>query len=792
LRVRKAAVIAVDNCAVVLLLSVIFLCNAGVLWAAQSAKPGTTGDGGPIEVTADELSASESGTKIEATGDVVIRRDDMTLKAEEVRVDRESQDVEAKGNVSVDSPEWKIRSAESLQFNLGRETGEGRNADIFLEQGHISISGRRFQKFEGQAFRVDDLFFTTCLCESGVPPWKFSAEQMDLSAEGLGTIRGGYFYILDVPVFYLPYGFFPLRTERQTGFLFPKFGSSSKEGFRFQQPFFWALSKSTDATVAFDIQTRARIGVIGEFRTLFDRNSDFQFTSSYFNESFRKGEKDDVEDRTIADQRIPQNRWSVGSSHRYFIANDWLTYSDVAAYRDDLFTRELSERFDLPGEREFDIRVSRFSESRFGLFRNWGDTFLQGEGKFYQDFIQPDQVTLHRTPQVAFWGRRFLAGFPLELRWRGEAINYMRRVGGDGLRFDLRPELVLPFQMASHLFGSFSVAPRETAYHLYTPVKASDKNLSRELVEVRGQIGTTLNRVFAWSGLGLTGVKHVIEPELRYLFVPRADQSSIPLMDGTDRIDRRNVFTLVVSNRFWGKFANPLATEEEKETQLLNPVGFAGVRDLAQWRVALGYDLDKERKGGDSLTDLDMNLGINPANYLSISFDGGFDPGPWDVTQARARLTLRDPRPILRRSLDADFNRPNAFSFSYSFLRNSPNAIFADDANIDFDRAPTAAYCAAHKLDPRCSGAPYRRDVVGNLGANLFLHLADRALLSLNGIYSVRDSRFQGIRAATKLLSSCECWSVTLGIQRSINPSKTSFNFDFNLLGAGSSRGALQ
>jgi LPS-assembly protein len=785
----------------VLLPTILFLLNTGVT-EAQTSQSGPGGDGQRIEVTADKLSAAEGGTKVEASGNVEIRRDQMTLKADELRVDRDTQDVEAKGKVSMDAPEWKVRSADSVQFNLGRETGEGRNADIFIEQGHVSITGGRFQKFEGQAFRVDDLFFTTCLCESGVPHWKFSAEQMDLSADGVGTIRNGYFYVLDVPVFYLPYGFFPLRTERQTGFLFPTFGSSTKEGFRFQQPFFWAISKSTDATVSFDIQTRARVGVIGELRTLFDRNSDFQFTASYFNEALRKNEEDDIEDRTIADQRIPEDRWNVVSTHRYRAANDWLTYSDIAAYGDDLFTRELAERFDIPGEREYDIRVSRFSESRFGLFRNWRDMFVQGEGKFYQDFVQPDQTTLHRTPQIAFWGRRFLGAIPMEFRWRGEAVNYTRRVGGDGLRVDLRPELVLPFRMASEFFGSLSVAPRETAYHLYTPVKASERNLSRELVELRGQLGTTLNRVFAWSGLGLSAVKHVIEPELNYLFVPHANQSSIPVMDGTDRINRRNIFTLAITNRFWGKFANPLASEEGKEAELLNPVGFGGVRDLAHWRVAMGYDLDQERKGGDSLTDLDMGLRLNPTSYASVSFDGGVDPGAWQVTQARAKVALNDPRPILRRSLDADFNRPNSFSFSYSFLRRGPNAIFSDDANIDFDRVVnpppplppppgTDPYCDAHKLDPRCSGVPYGKNVVGNLGANLFLHLTDHVLLSLNGIYSVRDSRFLGMRAATKLLSTCECWSVTLGLRRSINPSKTSFNFDFNLLGVGSSRSAL-
>jgi hypothetical protein len=287
----------------------------------------------------------------------------------------------------------------------------------------------------------------------------------------------------------------------------------------------------------------------------------------------------------------------------------------------------------------------------------------------------------------------------------------------------------------------------------------------------------------------------VIEPEVNYFFVPHSDQSAIPLMDATDRVDRRNVFIFAVSNRLWGKFANPLATEDEKDAELLNPVGFGGVRDLANWRVALGYDLDRERKGGDSLTDLDMNLRLNPASYISVSFDGGFDPGRWNVSQARARLAISDPRPILRRSLDADFNRPSSFGFNYSFVRNNPNAIFADDANVDFNRSPPlpATYCDAHKLDPRCPGSgPYRKDVVGNLGATLFMHVTDQSLLSLNSVYSVRDSRFLGIRAATKLLSTCECWSVTLGIKRTINPSKTSFNFDFNLLGVGSSRSQLQ
>ena len=463
---------------------------------------GAQGSTSEINVTADKLSTGDGANQIDAAGNVEIKRGETTLKAEEVRVNRTTQDIEAKGKVTLDDPEWKIKSADSIELNMEKETGEIQNGDLFLEDGHISMSGRRLQKFGGQTYHVDDGFFTTCLCESGAPSWKFSAEQMDLALEGVGTIKNGYFYVLDWPVFYLPYGVFPLRTERQTGFLFPQVGHSTTEGFRFIQPFFWAMSKSTDSTVKFDIETDARVGFIGEFRTLFDRESYFRIDSAYFNETWRTDRS--VVDNTIADPTIPHNRWSIVSSHRYTTSTDWLTFSDIAVYSDDLFTRELIERFDLPLQQDSNIRRSRFGDSRFGVFRNWGDTFFKGEMNFYQDFIQPDSGTLQRTPNIDLWGRRFLSNFPLEFRWRADGVSYIRKVGGDGLRMDLRPEAVLPFSLASRLFGALSVAPRETIYHLYTPVKSSDHNVSRELVELRGNIGTAVSRVFGFNGLGLS------------------------------------------------------------------------------------------------------------------------------------------------------------------------------------------------------------------------------------------------------------------------------------------------
>jgi LPS-assembly protein len=759
----------------------------------QSSRSGAPSDANEIDVSADSMSIGDGGSQIEAKGNVQIKRQETTLKADEVRVNRRTDDVDAKGKVSLDDPEWKVKSADSMQFNLEKETGEVEKGDLFIEQGHVSMSGQKFQKLTGQTYHVDDGFFTTCVCESGPSPWRMSAEKMDLTLEGTGIIRNGYFYIYDVPVLYIPYGFFPLRTERQTGFLFPEVGQSSKDGFRYLQPFFWAISKSADATVGFDVETRTRLGLLGEFRTKINRDSDFSWLGSYFNELWRKNADSDIVDKTIADPNIPQNRWSVVGTHRYTTSTNWLTYSDFAAFGDDLFTRELVDRYDLPPTREREIRASRFGQSQFGAFRGWGDTFFKGQWDFYQDFIQPDNSTMQRTPQVLFWGRRLSSSFPLEFRWNAESVNYLRSKKGcpadgsmyncgDGLRLDLKPEVVLPFRMASYFFGALSVAPRETVYHLYTPVQPDAHNISRTLVEIRGNIGTTLSRVFSWSGPGINSIRHVIEPELSYLFIPGVNQDNIPYMDGVDRVRHRNAVTLAVSNRFWGK-AGAANAAADKEVELVNPF-VSNVQELASLRLALSYNIAAARKGSNGLTDIDIGLRLNPTGYLVGAFDGGVNPKSGQITQGRANLTLADPRPITRRALDPDFMRPNSISIGYQFLGRGPNGYLALDANINLD-AP--ADCTAHPDDPRCPGAP-NQDVVGNFVGSLFYHVTDNLLFSGSSVYDVINNRIIGFRGALKLLSSCDCWTLTLVASHNINPAKTSFSFNFNLLGLGTQK----
>ena len=776
------------------LLAIVAIFCVAHAWG--QATPDAKSDAEKIDVTADSLSFGDGGMQIEAKGNVEIKREVLTLKADEVRINRETNEMEAKGKVSLDDPNWKVKSAESMQFNLQKETGELQKGDMFIEEGHVSVSGQRLQKFGGQTYHIDQGFFTTCMCESGPAHWRISGDEIDLTLEGTGIIRHGYFYVYDIPVLYIPYGFIPLQAERQTGFLFPEVGQSGQNGFEYLQPFYWAISKSTDATLSFNVQTKTRLGVLGEFRTKFNQESDFQFQPSFFNELFRKNADADIVDTTIAEPHIPLHRWGVVGTHRYTTETDWLTYSDFGAYSDTLFTRELVDRFDLPATRQRTIQASRFGRSQFGAFKSWGDTYFNGDWRFYQDFIQFAKTTLQRTPEVSFWGRRFLSGFPLEFRWRAQSVSYLRRQDcpgtgvttgqcGDGLRLDLRPEVVLPFKLASYLFGSVGVTPRETAYYLYSPVNPGDRGVSRELVEIRGNIGTTLSRVFSWNGPGGGALRHVFEPELSYFFVPGVNQDNIPIMDLVDRVRRRNVVTFAVGNRLWRRLASaPASAAADQEVESLNPF-ISNVQELGSLRLALGYNIAAARKGADSLTDLDMNLRLTPTEYLLFSFDGGASPGSWEITQGRATLAFVDPRPITRRTLDPDFLRPNTFLIGYRYLVNGPNGFLASNANINLDNPEN---CTINPTFAPCPGAPNPKSILGDLVTGVFYHVTDNILMNVNSTYSISTNKLIGVRGAVKLLSPCDCWTLTLAVNQTINPAQTSFSFNFSLLGLGSQR----
>jgi hypothetical protein len=224
----------------------------------------------------------------------------------------------------------------------------------------------------------------------------------------------------------------------------------------------------------------------------------------------------------------------------------------VLRVSDENFLREI--RFASNVSTDIQVRSTRFTRSRLGLLQTWQGGALQAEATAYQDLIDPQRFSLDRLPRIAAEHGIPLLGGLAVARAPAEAVNFQREEGYDGFRFDLAPELFVPFRLNRYPFGSLRGQVRETAYQLTNeeqiavviPTEGAwsgvspDRTPDQEQLHARGgaceRISTRAtpvssrrskagwgpnSRAYPFRFLGLDRIRHSIEPEVQYLFVPR-------------------------------------------------------------------------------------------------------------------------------------------------------------------------------------------------------------------------------------------------------------------------------
>ncbi len=550
---------------------------------------------GQITIDAATITYDQTTNVVTAHGAVKVTRGDMVLTADTVRMNRTTQIAEAEGSVVLSDPQGTV-TADSMSLDIVDELGHMDNASVVLNKNHYQLTGSHFEKFPGQSYRIDQGSFTTCLCKGdGKPPsWSVRGERVTLDAEGYGKVERGRFEVEGVPVFYIPYGLFPVRRDRESGFLFPRFGYSNRRGFQYEQPFYLAIDKSMDATLALDVESAARIGALGEYRYALSPDTAGEINGSYFNESIRGASSSDVVNQNIADPHIPIDRWSAGIVHDQWLPHGIHGFADVFRVSDDLFLREINLYTFNPSV-DVALRTRRFERSVVGVDRVFDRGLLISTSTWYQDFINPDRFVFQVPPRVdGVTVQRFLDDH-VALGLAGEGANFARDSGFEGQRLDLRPEIEAPWRLPPYAYGAWRAGFRETAYALSdTSVPAQpninpadpgskppsilsqlDSRASREVFSLNGEAHTQLARVYPFAHFGIAALKHTIEPSVNYLFVPNTDtrQSELPLFDDVDRINRRSVFTYGITSRVVARLNAPTTPAARAAQSTQTPVG---------------------------------------------------------------------------------------------------------------------------------------------------------------------------------------------------------------------------
>jgi LPS-assembly protein len=706
---------------------------------------------GEINVDAAEISYDRKADQVVARGNVVIRRGETELRADEVRIDRPSNQAEALGNVQLITPDGVI-DADRAYIDLDSETGALRNAYVHSQEHRYSLFGTHIGKGIGQTYHIEDGRFTTCDCGDRAPDWSISGEELDVTLRGYAKLRGGTFNVLDVPVLYVPVAWFPANLERQSGFLSPRFGASNRRGFQTVLPFYWAINKSHDLTIAGDVETSARAGVIGEYRYALSPQTDGIIGASYFNESL--GESGGVD----LDSSIPENRWSVAAQHRQGGIADSFGYVDGLIVSDDAFLRQINT-FAFDYEADVKLRTLPYTESTVGIVRMWDPALLKMEAKYYQDLDAQGELnsqTLQRAPQLSLLAQRSVGDYIIG-EFESSFDNYQRSAGAAGMRLDLRPGFSLPLPLGRYAFGSVRTAFRETAYYLTeTELSRSDPTMldrdqTRETVEVTARVGSAVTRVYDVQRWGLDRVQHTIEPAFEYLYLPSVSQDDAPFFDYADRLNRRNLVTYGVASRFLGKFSSTAADETE---------GPDDVRELGRVWLAQSYDISgriarvddtEQETTADHFSDIDLGGRVSPTRDFSLRFRTQYDAKNTEISAANVGFFVVDPRDYLGPQNFHELANRTSLGMSYRFL-------------------------TANRLQ--------------EINSSVVIRLTDWLGFIYASRVDLNESEFLDNHFGLRFVSTCDCWAFEVAVTDRTNPNEIEARAQLTLLGLGSFGGS--
>jgi LPS-assembly protein len=477
-------------------------------------------------------------------------------------------------------------------------TGVIHDADAFSGP-YYRLAGERLERIDDNVYRVRRGVFTTC--EDDPPTWSVHVDSATADFDGYLTGRNASVWVKRVPVIpFVPYFAAALRRERQTGFLFPTVGNSSRKGFIARVPFYWAISDNSDLTVSLDGYTERGPGGSAEFRYVLSERQQGT-TGGFF--VYESALDDDVRGAF----RVRHN-WTIDPTLSLRADINHASDDDVfREYGDELFERSLER-----------VESHVFLSKRGATWNFVADLF------WYQDLATERRTELQRLPDLRLTSfRQPMPGLP-RLLWEFEsrATNFVRAVGSEGPRLDLHPRVTMPFRP----LGLFTVAPfvagRLTAYDRRVvgtatrfrerlPVEVTeDEPRARLLGEAGVDLEAQASRVYDVGRAGIGRVLHLVEPRVNYTFIDGVNKRGAPQFDEVDAIGRTNTFRYSLTNRLVAKtVAGPGETAVKWE--------------LARFVVANAYDADADDR---PFADVTADLILNPTRRLRLRADAALSP----------------------------------------------------------------------------------------------------------------------------------------------------------------------
>ncbi len=495
------------------------MCHKNDLMDTYVTGLPTEGDRGSVNATSDANRVSSADAQHYLfEGDVRFLRFDQLLRADTLRYDAETTDYDAVGHVRYQD-RGLLMSADSAKGNadLDQCTMDGNvRFQLLSSRGNGSADTAILE--DKTHARMSESTYSTC--DLSDQQWSIHSKDLKLDQEeGVGVGHDVTFRAGDVPVFWLPYASFPLDDRRESGFLYPSIGYSSRRGLDLTLPYYFNLAPNYDATLIPRLMTERGLMIGGEFRYLSET-----FGTGALNFEVTPNDREVDEENRENNDDTPSTRW-------------WYKFTDTTGFNDNLgasinLNRVSDDRyFEDFGRGLYSSAISFLPSSAYLNAHGdwWTASFGGDEYQITDPTIAEQYEPYHRLPRATFNGEHALLG-DLTGGFNGEFIAFDKTHAIEGQRLDAFPYLAYPIETAAYFFRP-QLGYRYTTYSLdnmqYAP-SLTDKHPTRGVPIFSLDTGLVFERSVMFGEDAFT---QTLEPRAYYLRVPYRNQSDIPIFD---------------------------------------------------------------------------------------------------------------------------------------------------------------------------------------------------------------------------------------------------------------------
>jgi len=346
---------------------------------------------------ADTVSRPSEAEPIVAEGNVKAYFGERYLRADKLSYDPATDIVIAEGNVSITDENLNTAFAGRVELTGDLRDGVAENFSALLAE-NARLAAESAVREQGARTKLRNAVYTSCsVCsdkgEGKTPTWRIKSLRVTRDEERkVVRFHHAFFEVKGVPILYAPFIQAPdPSVERQSGFLTPLVGASSRLGFNFELPYYLAISNHQDAT--FFPKYTSNDGILwqGEWRR---RGRDSYHVLSGGIIDFANAE----EDPTVAALDVPGVRWNVFAKGFHNFSNRLQVGYDIERASDDTFLRRYG--IQRRGELRQELDTSRTNRLRSNVYAKWenNNTTLTADSFLFQGLRAQDDSSL--TPYV--------------------------------------------------------------------------------------------------------------------------------------------------------------------------------------------------------------------------------------------------------------------------------------------------------------------------------------------------------------------------------------------------------